>query len=114
MPIVRLLQSRVEPQVFFLFLEKFRESHLSTLLYIFPSSPPLLRTTFPPFPRPLWGAPDHPERIVAALGSPKAQGQRGPRVVYAAVYAARAGKPRPLGLLPELLTKISTINYLEM
>ena len=30
------------------------------------------------------------------------------------VYAARAGKPRPLDLLPELLTKISTINYLEM
>jgi hypothetical protein len=27
-------------------------------------------------------------------------------VVYAAVYAARAGKPRPLGLLPELLTKM--------
>jgi hypothetical protein len=70
-PIVRLLQSRVEPRVYFIFLEEFRESHLSTLLYIFPSSPPLLRTTFPPFPRPLWGAPDHPERIVAALGSPK-------------------------------------------
>ena len=72
MPIVRLLQSRVEPRGFFIFLEKFRESHLSTLLYIFSSSPPLLRTTFPPFLRPLWGAPDRPERIVAALGSPKA------------------------------------------
>ena len=49
-----------------------RESHLSTLLHIFPSSPPLLRTTFPPFPRPLWDAPAHAERTRAALDSPKA------------------------------------------
>ena len=33
---------------------------------------PLLRTTFPPFPRPLWVASAHPERTGAALGSPKA------------------------------------------
>ena len=30
------------------------------------------RTTFPPFPRPLWVAPAHPERTGAALDSSKA------------------------------------------
>ena len=75
------------------FIFNFTESHLKyfVLYYINIFIPlPLLRTTFPPFSRPLWGAPTHPERTGAALGSPKAQGQRGPRVVYAAVYAARS------------------------
>ena len=49
--------------------EKKKRYHLSTLLYIFiPDSV----TTFPPFPRPLCGAPAYPERTGAALGSPKA------------------------------------------
>ena len=63
----------------------------------------------------------------APLGCPRPPGADGPEPLWIhprptwpvvpsqpPVYAARAGKPRPLGLLPELLGKISTINYLEM
>ena len=35
------------------------------------------RNTFPPFPRPLWSAPAHPERTGAALDSFKANAPRG-------------------------------------
>jgi hypothetical protein len=51
-----------------------------------------LRTTSPPFPRPLWllVAPGHPERTEAALDSPKANAARG-IPSQPPVYVARAG-----------------------
>ena len=77
----------------FNFLEKSNNPILVLYCTYFHPRPPFCAPcTFPPFPQPLWGAPDHPERIVVALGSLKANAAR---VVYAAVYAARAGKPRP-------------------
>ena len=88
----------------FLFLEKSRESHLSTLLYIFPSSPPLLRTTFPPFPRPLWDAPAHAERTRAALDSSKANVARG------TISAARLRGPSGETTAPWFIARIAGQN----
>ena len=72
----------------------------------------LLRTTFPPFPRPLWGAPAHPERTGAALDSPKANA---PRVTISAARLRDQGGETTAH--PDLLRgsdKISTINYLAL
>ena len=78
----------------------------------FHSPSPYLRTTFPPFPRPLWVASAHPERTGAALGSPKANAA----LAWSTPPSTRPerGTTAHPDLLPKLLTKISTINYLEL
>ncbi len=83
---------------------------LSSVLYSRYFHP--LRTTFPPFPRPLWVAPAHPERTGAAMGSPKANAT----LAWSTPPSTRPerGTTAHPDLLPELLTKISTINYLEI
>ena len=48
------------------------------------------RNTFPPSPRPLWGAPAHPERTGAALDSSKANALRG--TISAARLRGRSGE----------------------
>ena len=72
----------------------------------------LLRTTFPPFHRPLWVAPAHPERTKAALDSPKANAARG--IISAAHLRGQSGELRPTVICCEVADKISTINYLEL
>ena len=73
----------------------------------------LLRTTFPPFHRPRWGASVHPERTGAALGcSPKANAARG--IISAAHLRGQSGELRPTVICCEVADKISTINYLEL
>ena len=72
----------------------------------------LLRTTSPPFLRPLWVAPAHPERTKAALDSPKANAARG--IISAAHLRGQSGELRPTVICCEVADKISTINYLEL
>ena len=72
----------------------------------------LLRTTFPPFHRPPWVAPAHPERTKAALDSPKANAARG--IISAAHLRGQSGELRPTVICCEVADKISTINYLEL
>ena len=75
-------------------------------------SPPPFAHHFPPVPRPLWVASAHPERTGAALGSPKAN----TTLAWSTPPSTRPerGSTAHPDLLPELLTKISTINYLEV
>ena len=47
---------------------------------------PLLRTTFSPFPRPLWVAHAHPEQTGASLDSPKANAPRGTGTITSLPY----------------------------
>ena len=72
----------------------------------------LLRTTFPPFHRPPWVAPAHPERTKATLDSPRANATRG--TISAAHLRGQSGELRPTVICCEVADKISTINYLEL
>ena len=67
-------------------------------------SPPLLRTTFPPFPRPLWGAPAHAERTRATLDSSKANVARG------TISAARLRGPSGETTAPWFIARIAGQN----
>ena len=78
-------------------------------------SPPPFAHHFPPVPPAPLGrlvASAHPERTGAALGSPKANAA----LAWSTPPSTRPerGSTAHPDLLPELLTKISTINYLEM
>ena len=67
---------------------------------------------FPPFPRPLWVVPAHPERTGAALDSSKANAARG--TISAAHLRDQSGELRSTVICCEVADKISTINYLEL
>ena len=71
-------------------------SSFNPILVLYPTyfhSPPPFAHHFPPVPPAPVGRPRPPRADRSRSGF--TQGQRGPRVVYATVNVARAGKPRP-------------------
>ena len=89
-----------------------KEETQISVLYSTPCHPQ--RNTFPPLPRPLWGAPAHPERAEAALGFTQAKANAARGIISAAHLRGQSGELRPTVICCEVADKISTINYLEL